>query len=102
LSDAEIVKSYMLGLKIIRPACVYLEAGSGSSQVLSSNYVKIASDILIHSYVFTGGGVRSIHHAMELWRAGADCLVVGNWIEESPHALMELARARDFANSSSN
>jgi geranylgeranylglyceryl phosphate synthase family protein len=102
LSDAEIVKSYMLGLKIINPACVYLEAGSGSSQILSSNYVKLASEILIPSYLFAGGGVRSIHDAMELWRAGADCLVVGNWIEESPHALHELARARDHVNSSSN
>lgn len=90
---------YLYGLSILQPRVVYLEAGSGSSKVIDLEFVSETKSVLSNTFVFTGGGVRSGEQARALWQAGADCVVVGNWIEESHQGLFELAEIRNNLNS---
>jgi putative glycerol-1-phosphate prenyltransferase len=98
IKDIKSLESYLYGLQIINPRIVYLEAGSGSADILDSNFVTRTKEILSSSYLFAGGGVRSIEQALTLWEAGADCVVVGNWIEDSKSALKELGTIRNEVN----
>ncbi|MBL7790540.1 MAG: geranylgeranylglyceryl phosphate synthase family protein [Chitinophagales bacterium] len=98
IDNETVLKSYLLGLKILNPICLYLEAGSGSKYVINSEYVKQTRNLLLDTYLFAGGGVRNIKQAEEIWTSGADCLVVGNWVEDCPSALINLANSRNILN----
>jgi len=95
IHEPDIFENFIDGLNILNPPCVYLEAGSGSTQVLNSEFVRIARRGLKRPYLLAGGGIRFIEQAEGLWQAGADCIVVGNWIEQSPKSLLELSAARN-------
>ncbi len=75
----------MLGLKII-----YLDAGSGAQ-----NHVSVAMIEAVRQQVslpiIVGGGITSPAIAQELYRAGADILVVGNVLEKSPELLQQFS-----------
>ena len=75
----------MLGLKII-----YLDAGSGAQ-----NHVSVAMIGAVRQQVslpiIVGGGITSPAIAQELYRAGADILVVGNVLEKSPELLLQFS-----------
>ena len=75
----------MLGLQLM-----YLDAGSGARWPVSANMiaaVRRAVDVPI----IVGGGINSGEKAYEALKAGADLLVVGNGIEETPDLLPQLS-----------
>jgi putative glycerol-1-phosphate prenyltransferase len=79
----------MLGLKVI-----YLDAGSGAERTVPPKMVRITRNH-VSTPLIVGGGVRSPEQALELWKSGADVVVVGNAIEKDPellHTLLEKAR----------
>ena len=66
----------MLGLKLI-----YMDAGSGGAYSISESMInKVKKSISIPLIV--GGGIRNIDTAKTLYYAGADCVVIGNAIEQ--------------------
>lgn len=77
----------MLGMKAI-----YLEAGSGAKQCVSSSVVKAVKQN-VHLPVIVGGGIRTGEQAEETAKAGADIIVVGNVLEKEPELLMEISLA---------
>lgn len=77
----------MLGMKLI-----YLEAGSGAKNTVSAEMIKEVKRN-INVPLIVGGGIRSSEQAEEICRAGADIIVVGNALEETPGLLMEISLA---------
>ena len=77
----------MLGMKLI-----YMDAGSGAMNPINTTMVQdVATAIDIPLIV--GGGIRSPQKALELTKAGADVIVIGNAIEKDLSLLSEVAAA---------
>lgn len=81
---------YCLAAQYLGMKFVYLEAGSGSPQPIPHELVrKIRENIDIPMIV--GGGIKSGKHAIELARAGADIIVTGTIVEETPNLKEKLS-----------
>jgi putative glycerol-1-phosphate prenyltransferase len=81
-----------LGLKLI-----YLEAGSGANHRISEdNIQKVRENITIP--ILVGGGVKTPDDIRNLYKAGANGVVVGSAVEEDIKALPELAAVRNAFN----
>ncbi len=88
IAIATALASEMLGYKLI-----YLEAGSGArSRVPETIISRVKQQISIPLIV--GGGIRSKKDAGNVYKAGADIIVVGNAIEKNPELLGEISSLR--------
>lgn len=75
----------MLGLRTI-----YMDAGSGALHPITSAMIsKVAAQVDIPLIV--GGGIRDAQEAERVIAAGADMIVVGNAVEQSPDLLMDIS-----------
>ena len=77
----------MLGLKLI-----YMDAGSGAEQPVSTAMIKAVSESIKIPLV-VGGGIRTAEAAFNAVDAGADLIVVGNAIEHDPLLLKDISAA---------
>ncbi|MEA2042922.1 MAG: geranylgeranylglyceryl/heptaprenylglyceryl phosphate synthase [Bacteroidota bacterium] len=76
----------MLGLKLI-----YLEAGSGAKQTVSSEVISaVKKNIRIP--LITGGGIKTKETLKSVCSAGADVVVVGNLFETKPLLMKEFSQ----------
>lgn len=82
----------MLGLHLI-----YLEAGSGALHPAGGNLIRIVRSS-IRVPLIVGGGMHSAAEAEAAWGAGADIVVIGNHLEESPADLALFVEARNKMN----
>ena len=79
----------MIGMKMI-----YLEAGSGASNPVTSNLIKaVRQNISVPLAV--GGGIKNKQEIEEIFNAGADLIVLGNGCEKNPELLSDACRIRD-------
>jgi phosphoglycerol geranylgeranyltransferase len=70
--------------------CIYLDAGSGAKQAISAELitaVRAATDLPL----IVGGGIRSVDGALDAWSAGADLVVIGNALQQSPALSSQLS-----------
>jgi putative glycerol-1-phosphate prenyltransferase len=79
----------MLGLKMI-----YLEAGSGADYHVPSLMVKSVREAIDIPLV-VGGGIRTASDIEQIYKAGADIIVLGNGCEKNGDLLLEACRIRD-------
>jgi len=82
----------MLGMKAI-----YLEAGSGAEHTVGLDMItairrKISLPLIV------GGGITTSDRAEEVYRAGADMIVVGTALEQQPELVKEFCKLRDDLN----
>jgi phosphoglycerol geranylgeranyltransferase len=91
-------KKYLFLLKMIQPTTVYLEAGSGAKSTISRDYIIDLKSQIPHTFLFVGGGINSTDTASDLWSIGANCLVIGNKVEENLDFLSEICHARNLVN----
>ena len=78
----------MLGMKLI-----YLDSGSGALIPVSASMIqKVRETVTLPLIV--GGGIKTCSHAKSAWLAGANVIVVGNAIEETPALILSLAGCR--------
>jgi phosphoglycerol geranylgeranyltransferase len=82
----------MLGLRSL-----YLEAGSGAAHPVASGMIS-AIRKRISLPLIVGGGIRSAETAVEIYRAGADMIVVGNILEKEPELIEAFCSTRDQFN----
>jgi len=82
----------MLGMKLI-----YLEAGSGAEKPVSGEIIRHVSEI-VTSPLLVGGGINTVATAQKAIKAGADLIVVGNKIDESPDFISEISNVIRKAN----
>jgi putative glycerol-1-phosphate prenyltransferase len=79
----------MLGLSMI-----YLEAGSGASSHIPAGIISaVRKNVSIPLAV--GGGIRNKKQVEEVFRAGADLVILGNGCENNPEMLAEACEVRD-------
>ncbi|MCA6365256.1 MAG: geranylgeranylglyceryl/heptaprenylglyceryl phosphate synthase [Bacteroidetes bacterium] len=74
-----------LGLSLL-----YLEAGSGADAPVPADVIKAVSSSTTIP-LLTGGGIRTPEQAAQSCAAGADVIVVGNILEDSPHLLKSIS-----------
>jgi phosphoglycerol geranylgeranyltransferase len=82
----------MLGMRAI-----YLEAGSGAAHTVGLEMISaIRKKITLPMIV--GGGITTPQKAAEIYRSGADMIVVGTALEEKPKLVADFCRLRDELN----
>lgn len=87
IAAATALAGEMLGLK-----CIYLEAGSGAQNPVSTATISaVKKQITVPLMV--GGGIRNADAAIAACNAGADIIVIGNATEKSPDLITEIATA---------
>ncbi len=90
IAVATAIAGEMLGLKL-----TYLEAGSGAAKTVGLNMIReVKKNISVPLLV--GGGIRTQAEAAEIFRAGADLIIVGTALEEDPSRLRDIAGARNM------
>lgn len=82
----------MLGMKAI-----YLEAGSGALQPVSTQIIEqVKSQLTIP--LFVGGGIRTDQQLHAAYHAGADLVVIGNILETEPEKIESFIKIRNQIN----
>lgn len=77
----------MLGLKLI-----YMDGGSGAENSVSPEMIaKVRRSV--EAPIIVGGGIKTADAAVEICKAGADLIVVGNATEKRPEIITEIAEA---------
>lgn len=87
IAAATAMAGEMLGLH-----CIYMDGGSGAEKPISTEMITTVSRH-ISLPLIVGGGMRSAMQVYDACRAGADIVVVGNVLEETPMLLAELSEA---------
>ncbi|MBK7133195.1 MAG: geranylgeranylglyceryl/heptaprenylglyceryl phosphate synthase [Bacteroidales bacterium] len=79
----------MLGLKMI-----YLEAGSGATSTVPTGIVKAVREN-VSIPVTVGGGIKTANEVEDLFKSGADMIILGNGVEKNPNLLKDACQIRD-------
>jgi phosphoglycerol geranylgeranyltransferase len=78
----------MLGHKLI-----YLEGGSGADHPVNKQFItEVKKNVSIP--VMVGGGIRTSDQVREIFKAGADIIIIGTAAEENPDSIMEIAKGK--------
>jgi putative glycerol-1-phosphate prenyltransferase len=91
----DIAVATALAGKFMGMQCVYMDAGSGAFQHIP---VKMVSGVSrkVKLPLIIGGGIRDANSAVNLYKAGADLLVIGNGAEDNSGIIAEIANARNL------
>lgn len=88
IAAATAMAGEMLGQKLI-----YLEGGSGADLPINKRIIsEVKKNISIPLIV--GGGIRTAIQAAEIFKAGADIIVIGSVAEESPDMIFEIVKGK--------
>lgn len=71
---------------------IYLDAGSGADNPVSPTMVRAVRQ-QVDGPLFVGGGLRKPEQIQALCQAGADVIVIGNALEETPENMQTMAKA---------
>jgi len=88
----EIVGAYALAAEMLGLKYIYLEAGSGAREPVPSIFPQVVKKYTRLTTI-VGGGIRSIETVKELTKSGADIIVTGTIVEESPELAQKIIRA---------
>lgn len=89
IAAATALAGELLGLKMI-----YLEAGSGSSKHVPVKMISSVKETITIPLI-VGGGIRTESEIEEVYKAGADMIILGNGCEQNPELLMKACSIRD-------
>ena len=81
-----------LGLKM-----TYIDGGSGAKKCISEEMISKTRSV-INGPLIIGGGIRSVQKAQEIFKAGADIIVVGNGAETNLDLIPEIADMKHALN----
>jgi phosphoglycerol geranylgeranyltransferase len=93
LEKPELAAAYTAAAEMMGMRYVYLEAGSGAPRPVSPEVVRAARGAAPRVRLIVGGGIRSPVEARRIIEAGADIVVTGTIVEESPERAAEIIRA---------
>jgi putative glycerol-1-phosphate prenyltransferase len=86
----EIIVSTAIAGELMGNKLIYLEAGSGAINPIRSEIIRKVKQS-INVPLIVGGGITDKETVKEIYRAGADIVVVGNAIEKQPELLATLS-----------
>lgn len=78
----------MLGMQVI-----YMDGGSGAAHPVQPAMIAAVRRV-VKIPIIVGGGIKTEQQAYQAYEAGADILVVGNAIENSPELILQLSKVR--------
>jgi putative glycerol-1-phosphate prenyltransferase len=81
-----------LGLKL-----TYIDGGSGAKKCISSAMISTTRTALTGPLII-GGGIRSSQAAKEIYKAGADVIIIGNGAEQNRNLIAEIAEMKSKFN----
>lgn len=91
---ADIASATALAGKMLGMQCIYMDAGSGALRHIPARMItKVRKDVQLPLII--GGGIRHAETALELYKAGADVLVIGNGAEENPDLIQAIVSVRN-------
>ncbi|MBN1417029.1 MAG: geranylgeranylglyceryl/heptaprenylglyceryl phosphate synthase [Bacteroidales bacterium] len=94
IEKADIVVATALAGEMLGHKMIYLEAGSGADRRVSERVVaEVKKNIRVPLMV--GGGIRTPEDALNLYKAGADIIVVGSAAEDDPEILKQLVAVKN-------
>lgn len=90
----DIASATALAGKMLGMQCIYMDAGSGALRHIPARMVaKVRKDVKLPLII--GGGIRHAETALELYKAGADVLVIGNGAEENHDLIQAIISVRN-------
>ncbi len=79
--------------KMLGMQCIYMDAGSGAFAPIAPKMIeKVKQNTGLPLII--GGGIRSAETAIQLYKAGADVLVIGNGVEDNHQLIQSIANAK--------
>ncbi len=88
----ELALAFSLAAEFLGMDFVYLEAGSGAKKPVPPKFIKLIKSKCNRIKLVVGGGIRSYKDAFSLASSGADIIVTGTVIEETPEKLYEIVQ----------
>jgi phosphoglycerol geranylgeranyltransferase len=90
----EIVVATALAGEMLGLSLIYLEAGSGASGPIPPNIIEaVRRNISVPLAI--GGGIRNKNEIEDIFKAGADLIILGNGCEKKPELLSDACSVRD-------
>lgn len=96
-SNAEIAANTALAGEYLGLKLTYIDGGSGAKKCISKTMVSKTKNAK-NGPLIIGGGIRTPQAAQEIFKAGADVIIVGNGAEENRNLITEIAEMKKELN----
>jgi phosphoglycerol geranylgeranyltransferase len=90
----DIALATAMAAELLGKQLIYLEAGSGADDSVPMQTVSLIKKN-IPLPLIVGGGVKNIQTIEKLFDAGADHVVIGNYLEENPDFLYDISQMQE-------
>lgn len=90
--DTDAIVSCAVAGELLGERLIYLEAGSGAKQSVSTEIIKAVREE-IDCPLIVGGGITDINQMIQIFNAGADIVVIGNYFEQHPEEIPAFSTA---------
>jgi len=100
-NNAEIAANTALAGEYLGLNLTYIDGGSGAKKCISKTMIS-KTKALKKGPLIIGGGIRTAQAAQEIYKAGADIIIVGNGAEENRNLITEIAQMKANLNSTLN
>ncbi len=97
-NNAEIAANTALAGEYLGLKLTYIDGGSGAKKCISTTMISKTRSAL-NGPLIIGGGIRTPQAAHEIYKAGADIIIVGNGAEENRNLIVEIAKMKREFNS---
>ncbi|MGV6830622.1 MAG: geranylgeranylglyceryl/heptaprenylglyceryl phosphate synthase [bacterium] len=88
-SEVDLITDTAYAGQLLGHKLIYLEAGSGAKNRISSSVIQKVSKVLDIPLI-VGGGIKDKHSILSAFKDGADMVVIGTAIEKDPNFLNNL------------
>jgi phosphoglycerol geranylgeranyltransferase len=90
----DIALATALAGQLLGMQCLYMDAGSGALQPISVQMIqKIKQQIKIP--IIIGGGIKTAETALNIYKAGADLIVIGNGVEDNQSLIETISQVKN-------
>ena len=96
--NAEIAANTALAGEYLGLKLTYIDGGSGAKKCISTGMISKTKEAL-NGPLIIGGGIRTPQAAQEIYKAGADIIIVGNGAEQNRNLITEIAEMKETFNS---
>ncbi len=98
-NNAEIAATTALAGEYLGLKLTYIDGGSGAKKCISTNMITKTKES-ISGPLIIGGGIRTPEAAKEIYKAGADIIIVGNAAEKNRNLITQIAEMKEAFNDS--
>lgn len=89
----DIIKATALASQYLGHKMIYLEGGSGTPRPVSTEVVQGVRELL-DIPIIVGGGIKNADQMTDLYKSGADIIVIGTSIEKRPQLVQAFAQSK--------